>query len=494
MKGIEPLIAAVFIILISVIGIVLVLEFSQPSIGKLEEISLFKEAKDILTQIDNTVRDVAQQGEGSARVLTISVGGGNYFIDTDKEAVIFSMESKSQIIGVGISKTEGNINMFGELNTVLLNISYSIINITEGGSFGKGYHSLIIRNNGYDIVNQKQIISVSLLPPVLPPTALTVQFDQDNSPSIVFGTNIGGTADNLNTLGEGLTYDVEEIEIEEQEIKIENLIPNESFEESVDMPLSSCGTNLDVDDSNYCGNLLGIDKNGEWGYVNSTHSLDILSNAEITNVTVCWNGYFDSKTNDITGDESYIRIGENSTGVWIYTDIDSCIDTACNFYSDIERCYDVTSIINTVDKARNIKISLYNIEADDMNQDIFDDYNYVNITYNTTTYRLEIWHNSTQISYSGTLYSINVTINFTTNVSDYYSFQMYNWLNSQWTGCDSGNIAANTPMQWWCTEFNNPENYFSPENIVRIRISSTADSDTSLLKEDYIQYYVNYIP
>ena len=123
MKGVDALIATVFIIMISIVGIAIVLESSQPSVGRTQEIGLLKEGKSILTQIDNAVRDVAQEGEGSTRVLRLSVSDGSYFIDIDKNAVIFSMDSRSQIIGTGISKTEENVNMFGGLNMIFLNIS-----------------------------------------------------------------------------------------------------------------------------------------------------------------------------------------------------------------------------------------------------------------------------------------------------------------------------------------------------------------------------------
>ena len=95
MKGVEPLIAAVFIIIISIAGIAIVLESSQPSVSRLQEISLLEEAKKILTQIDNALRTVGEEGEGSTRVLQLSVSGGNYVIDTDKDVVTFSMNSKS---------------------------------------------------------------------------------------------------------------------------------------------------------------------------------------------------------------------------------------------------------------------------------------------------------------------------------------------------------------------------------------------------------------
>jgi hypothetical protein len=210
MKGVEPLIAAVFIIIISITGIAIVLESSQPSIGRLKEISLLEEAKKILTQVDNAVKSVGEEGEGSTRVLQLSVSDGNYVIDTDKDAVTFSMDSKSQVVGRGVSKIEGNVNMYGELNRVLMNISYSTVNITGGGSFGRGIHSLIIRNDGYDVVNQKQIISISLAPPVILPVAFMNQYNQFGDPYIVKGGTPSGYSSYLNKLGEGLTYDVPE--------------------------------------------------------------------------------------------------------------------------------------------------------------------------------------------------------------------------------------------------------------------------------------------
>jgi hypothetical protein len=197
MKGVEPLIAAILIMMISIAGAVIVLQFAQPSVDRLKEISLFEESKKILTQIDNAVRTVSEEGEGSTRVLQLSVSGGSYLIDTYKNAVMFSMDSRSQIIGIDISQKEGNVNMFGEPNQVLLNVSYSNINITGGGSFGKGYHVLIIRNNGYDYASNKQIISISLVAPSVPSTS--VQYNQVQT-LVLMGTNTT-SPDNLNDPG-----------------------------------------------------------------------------------------------------------------------------------------------------------------------------------------------------------------------------------------------------------------------------------------------------
>ncbi len=493
MKGVEPLIAAIFIIIISITGIAIVLESSQPSVSRLQEISLLEEAKKILTQIDNSVRTVGEEGEGSTRVLQLSVSDGNYMIDIDKDSVSFSMNSKSQVVGRGVTQVEGNVRIYGGLNQILMNVSYSTVNITGGGSFGRGFHSLIIRNDGYDAVNQKQIISISLVPPVIIPVAFMNQYNQDGNPYILKGGLPSGYASYLNKLGEGLTYDISEIQDSAQQTKLWNLTPVFAYRQSIDLAYGLCAaTSLRTDNSVFCGNTLGIDAN-EWGYVNSTHNSTIPSDATITNVTFCWNGYFETLTNDNANDRSYVRVGENSTGSWIYTNVASCSGTACNFYTDATRCYDVTNIINTIQKAKYVRISLYHSEADDNNRDIFDDYNYVNITYSRPFYRVEIWHNSSQIA-DGNISFINATVNFTTNVSDVYSLQIYDWLNSQWssTGCDSGNVLAGTPTRWWCNETLNAMNYNSSDRRIRIRIDSTPSSDIGLLKEDYVQYFVGY--
>lgn len=493
MKGIDTLMAAVFIILISIAGIAIVLETSQPSVGRLEEISLMKEGKDILTQIDNAVRDVAQQGEGSTRVLTLSVSGGEYFIDSEKEATVFYMISHSQIIGVGISKTEGSINMFGEPNRVLLNISYSNINITEGGRFGKGYHNLFIRNNGYDFANQKQIISISLIP-VLPPTALTVQFNQDGSPLIVSGTYLSGTATDLNTLGEGNTYDIEEG-------------GSGVAESQYGRP------NSDVSTGNWLDHLYSTPLYDDIDEI-TAEDTDYIQSAINPSIDTCEIGL--SSVTDPgfhTGHIVRYRYATGMSGTGKPSEIDLIVrlmeganEIASWSHSNLAGDLLFVTSTQTLTEAQAGLISDYSnlrlrFTANRLGigaRDIWVEISWAEfeIQGKGINYEVEVWHNSTSISYSGTLYSINATINFTTNVFDTYSLQIYDWQNSQWTstGCDSGDVQPNMPTQWWCNENINPMNYESSDNIVRIRIKSTIDSDQGILKEDYVQYYVNYIP
>jgi len=161
MKGVNVIIATILVIAISIAGITIVLYLGSPAIGRLQEINLYQEGFNTLTKIDDSVRDVTQEGEGSTRVLKLSITDGEYSIDVEKEAVLFSMRPDAQIIGIGVSNTEDNINILGAPHMLYLNLSYDNIDITGSGRFGKGQHNLYIRNMGYNSTIEKQIIRMT---------------------------------------------------------------------------------------------------------------------------------------------------------------------------------------------------------------------------------------------------------------------------------------------------------------------------------------------
>ncbi|MEM5829347.1 MAG: hypothetical protein QW040_00090 [Candidatus Aenigmatarchaeota archaeon] len=108
-------------------------------------------------------------------------------------------------------------------------------------------------------------------------------------------------------------------------------------------------------------------------------------------------------------------------------------------------------------------------------------------------YQISIEHNAT-ISYSGSLNSINVSVNFTSTVDDVYQLYIYNFTDSTWDSnpCESQVAIANTYYTKWCNVTINPQNYISENKVVRVRLNSTVDSDKGTLKEEYVQFYVGY--
>ena len=711
MKGVEPLIAAVLIILISVVGAVIVLQYTQPSVDRLKEISLFEESKKILTQIDNAVRTVNEEGEGSTRVLQLSVSGGNYLIDTNNDTVVFSMNSMSQVVGIGISKSEGNVNMFGESNKVLLNISYTSINVTGGGSFSNGYHVLIIRNEGYDYTNNKQIISITPVTPLLPSTS--VQYNQIQT-LVLMGTNTT-SPDALNDLGnnyyiiteasesggqhnyfqestanitgfntteayyansldnqnynvtstvsqtgganvvrynqsetlalmgtnttspgnlnrlDGLTYNIIEAALVRTQINFTSDLQSGPIQNKVSVGTpaltgqrvpqnwgknSNRWTNpnyISISDNNRAtaatqyysedwynfgfnvppGSLIygirGIveysssstsattcninisNNNGTsyvpmaalsrssttdtnttmgtytslWGLtwnsnsINSAGGLMVLSNKtqsqtartfridtltlevnysapsidENTSYTTYSNVYPGAVLSTLTNISVTVNVSSyNKTGssgknslpdLWLelsngastwFEAGNVSVNAAGNFTVIVT---DATTLAYWASNPtlRSIRIRGRYL---DRNDTAWDEINYtdvwVGIGSRDTTYRAEIEHNATGVSLYETLNSINISVNFTTNVTSNFNLTIYNFNLGSWNynACQNGIATAGNWYNWWCNVTSNPSFYNSSDGKIRVILNGTAHSGVALVREDYVQYYVNY--
>jgi hypothetical protein len=566
MKGVSVIIASIIVIIISLTAIFLALQLGTPGTDRAKEILLMQEGKNTLISIDNAVKSVSEEGQGSTRVLKISVTDGYYLIDTEKEAVIFSMDSFSQIIAVGVSKTENGINMIGEPSKVSLNLSYDNFNVTGGGGFGRGTHTLIIKNDGYE--NQKQEVYISLSVP-LPPGLYTDQYNQ--SETFVFeGNLIGGVTDNLNDLGIN-TYDIEDILIGGESSyyqfstnnitgfnttsaiytelldganynvtsKTQEVITTNSYNQ-FGVPYIAFGgaASGDYNDLNALGegltyNIPEASQGGgsdtyqrrpdnyqdiasgcsNWGNAYNFDGLLALCDVTVTTEARWWNntlvpdlGTINSAKVGVKLSSIGSRAGKNPDDYQIdygyATTFGDCgtvgtwnTITSNQFPGSTLTFYNLSISNPTLDQVNNICWRFYGskVGGDDgylINIDAF----FIEVTYSAgITYRTEVWHNSSSISYSGTLNSVNATINFTTTQTDIYSLQIYDWQNSQWNSinCDSSSVAANTPTQFWCNKTTNPSYYNSSNGIIRIRISSTADGDQGTLIEDYVQYYIS---
>ncbi|MFH0928738.1 MAG: hypothetical protein V1818_00070 [Candidatus Aenigmatarchaeota archaeon] len=162
MKGVSVIIASTLIIVISITVVYMALQMGSPAIDRSNEILTMDNSKKTLVRIDNAVKTVLGEGEGSARSLSVSVSGGSYKIDTEADNVVFTMETFSQIVAAGVSKMEDGINVTAEPGRIYLTLNLDDFNVTGGGEFGDGSYNMIIRNDGYDVVNQKQLISIAV--------------------------------------------------------------------------------------------------------------------------------------------------------------------------------------------------------------------------------------------------------------------------------------------------------------------------------------------
>lgn len=161
MRGVSVLVGAAIIIAITISAIFLAFSMSQLAVDRTKEMLIMQEGKSILLDIKNAINSVVSEGNMSTRLLEFRILGGNLKVDGDNDAITFSMESRAQIVGVGVSKIEDGINITGSTNIIFLNLTYPNIDVVGSFEYGTGNRKLTIRNEGYDSVLEKQTITIS---------------------------------------------------------------------------------------------------------------------------------------------------------------------------------------------------------------------------------------------------------------------------------------------------------------------------------------------
>lgn len=139
MKGIETLIGAALVIVITISAIVLAFQLSNPAVDRTKENLIFQEGKSNLLSMNNYINDVVLEGNGSVRILMMYATDGDYYVLPENDSIQFIMQSKAQIVAAGVSKIEDGINITGYPNQIVLFMNYSNIDIKTGAHFGKGH-------------------------------------------------------------------------------------------------------------------------------------------------------------------------------------------------------------------------------------------------------------------------------------------------------------------------------------------------------------------
>ncbi|MBI4017336.1 MAG: hypothetical protein HY366_00110 [Candidatus Aenigmarchaeota archaeon] len=144
-KGLSPIIAAVFVLAISVASIAIVLRIGLPTVDQAKEFATLTEAKGVLLSIDNAIREVAAEGEGSTRRVTLHITDGAYVIDNNTNEVRFELSTESNIIAPCTGLREGRI---------LIN-SGGDVTAAERDETGDGITDLILENSKVMLVVNK---------------------------------------------------------------------------------------------------------------------------------------------------------------------------------------------------------------------------------------------------------------------------------------------------------------------------------------------------
>lgn len=115
-------ISAVIYIAIGIAILTLVLSAGLPLIDKIKDRNVFLQTKNVMNELDNTVREVNREGFGSRRTPVIKIDKGEFRIisddgndgtDTDNK-IIWTMNTKTMFSEPGYTVKEGNLNIITE--------------------------------------------------------------------------------------------------------------------------------------------------------------------------------------------------------------------------------------------------------------------------------------------------------------------------------------------------------------------------------------------
>ncbi|MGC8812234.1 MAG: hypothetical protein ACP5O8_01450 [Candidatus Aenigmatarchaeota archaeon] len=117
LKGVSPLIAYVMVILIVFSGIALVLLLGMPMMERTRESSVINEGLENLKLISEVVEEVATEGIGSLRSVSLKITDGEYKINEKTNSIEFYYSPKSYLVEPGFLKEE-NIALISGKNAV----------------------------------------------------------------------------------------------------------------------------------------------------------------------------------------------------------------------------------------------------------------------------------------------------------------------------------------------------------------------------------------
>lgn len=107
-------ISAVMYILIISTSLLVVLKFGIPLINDIKDQNSFQKTKNVMISLDEQITHVANEGEGSQRIISLDITEGNLLVEDDQ--IIWEFETDSEILDERSLQTTGNLKILSNAN------------------------------------------------------------------------------------------------------------------------------------------------------------------------------------------------------------------------------------------------------------------------------------------------------------------------------------------------------------------------------------------
>jgi hypothetical protein len=108
-KGVSVYVSAVIYTAIVVVGIGIVLKAGIPAISAMKDVATLSQAKDMLSDLDAYIQEVASEGRGSSRIVPVEIRRGVLTVKGEEDIIDFCLDTKSKIVAPRSVTKEGNL-------------------------------------------------------------------------------------------------------------------------------------------------------------------------------------------------------------------------------------------------------------------------------------------------------------------------------------------------------------------------------------------------
>jgi hypothetical protein len=120
------LVSSVIFIAITISAIAIVYEAGMPIVKKMQASASIEKMKDVFTDLDKVIRDVASEGTGSKRTVYLRVDPGTITVNDTEDAIYWELETDAKVIEPRTRQMFGNIAIGSNMETSAYEQNYSV--------------------------------------------------------------------------------------------------------------------------------------------------------------------------------------------------------------------------------------------------------------------------------------------------------------------------------------------------------------------------------
>ncbi|MBN1502987.1 hypothetical protein JW930_05575 [Candidatus Woesearchaeota archaeon] len=144
-------VSAILYTLVAAMAIVIILQTGIPILSRFKDQATFTKTKDVMLNLDKHITEIAREGEGSQRVVTIDITDGKLIVDNNQ--IVWELETKNKLIDPRTSQIEGNLIITSNANVQTIETDNDFIMQTQikNDTFSVNISKIGSRNNWMDI-------------------------------------------------------------------------------------------------------------------------------------------------------------------------------------------------------------------------------------------------------------------------------------------------------------------------------------------------------